>query len=138
MTLAWWSVLVPALLAALVDVRSRRIPNGIVLPSLAVVLAASWSRDAGWSAVAGMAVAATAGVVARLAAGGGFGAGDVKLLAYSGAAAGFAGVGSLLLGTAIGGGALGLAYLVRAGRGATVPYGVAITLGLAVALATVP
>jgi len=114
----------------------RRIPNAIVIPSIVAVLLLSWLQGGGWTAVAGMFVAAAAGVVARVAASGGFGAGDVKLLAYGGAVVGLAGVGSLLLGTAISGGALGIAYLMRAGRGATVPYGVAITLGLGLALAT--
>ncbi len=136
--LPWWLVLVPAVLAALIDVRSRRIPNAIVIPSLAVVLVLSWLQGAGWAAVVGMVVAATPGVGARVAAGGGFGAGDVKLLAYGGAAVGLAGAGPLLFGTAVGGGALGLAYLVRSGRRTSVPYGVAITLGLALALATAP
>lgn len=131
---AWWLVLIPAVLGALVDIRSRRIPNAIVIPSLILVLDLSWWQGAGWPALAGMAIAAAAGIGVRAAAGGNFGAGDVKLLAYGGAAVGLAGVGALLLGTAIGGGALGLAYLARSGRRATVPYGVAITAGLALAL----
>ncbi len=133
---AWWLLLIPAVLGAFVDLRVRRIPNAIVIPSIVVVLLLSWLQGAGWAAAAGMSVAAVAGIVARVAAGGGFGAGDVKLLASGGAVVGLAGVRSLLLGTAIGGGALGLAYLVRAGRGASVPYGVAITLGMGMALAT--
>lgn len=137
-TLAWWIVLVPALLAAAIDLRSRRIPNVIVGPALLVVLALSLWQGVAVAAVIGMIVAGLVGVALRIAARGGFGAGDVKLLAYSGAAVGIGGVGSLLLGTALGGGALGVAYLVRSGRGAAVPYGVAITLGLALALATSP
>lgn len=133
---SWWLLLVPAVLGALTDVRSRRIPNMIVLPSLAAVLVFSWSLGSGWTTMAGMSVAMVVGIGARIAAGGGFGAGDVKLLAYGGAAVGLAGVGSLLLGTAISGGALGLGYLACSRRRTTVPYGVAITVGLALALAT--
>ena len=87
-------------------------------------------------ALAGMLVAAGAGLAARAGARGAFGAGDVKLLAYGGAAVGFGGTGSLLLGTAAGGGLLGLGYLIARGRRASVPYGVAITFGLAAALVT--
>lgn len=133
---SWWLLLVPAVLGALTDVRSRRIPNMIVLPSLAAVLVFSWSLGSGWTTMAGMSVAMVVGIGARIAAGGGFGAGDVKLLAYGGAAVGLAGVGSLLLGTAISGGALGLGYLACSRRRTTVPYGVAITVGLVLALAT--
>lgn len=132
--LAWWIVLVPALLAAAIDVRSRRIPNVIVGPALLVVLALSLWHGTAVPAVIGMVVAGLIGIAARIAARGGFGAGDVKLLAYGGAVVGIGGVGSLLLGTALGGGALGVAYLARSGRGADVPYGVAITFGLALAL----
>ena len=132
---AEWLVLVPAMTAAVIDVRSRRIPNLVVAPALVVVLAIAWWQGAAWGAFVGMIIAAGAGLSARVAAGGGFGMGDVKLLAYCGAALGLAGVASLLLATAIGGGVLGLVYLTSSGRTGTVPYGVAITLGLAVALA---
>lgn len=136
MTSAWWLLLVPALIAAVVDVRSRRIPNGIVIPALFAVIVFAWYRDVGWTALAGMFVASGAGIAVRVVARGRFGAGDVKLLAYGGAAVGLPAVGPLLFGTAMGGGVLGVLYFVRSGRGATVPYGVAITLGLAFALLT--
>jgi Flp pilus assembly protein protease CpaA len=129
-----WLLLGPAVAAALVDVRSRRIPNRLVVPALgAALLLALWQGGI-VPALAGMVVGAGTGIGARVVARGGFGMGDVKLLAYGGAAVGLGGVWTLLLGTAMGGGALGLAYLARSGRAATVPYGVAIALGLALAL----
>ncbi len=130
----WWLPVVPAIAAAVIDIRSRRLPNAIVMPAILVSFAvAVWHGDA-WVALGGAALAAAIGLTIRYWARGAFGLGDIKLLAYGGSVVGVGGVGVLLLGTAVGGGALGLLYLNRQGRRASVPYGVAITLGLAVAL----
>ncbi len=133
---AWgWIIwLVPPVVAAAVDLRSRRIPNLIVVPGLfALLAAASWRGELG-SATAGLGLATAAGILARVLARGGFGMGDVKLLAYGGAAVGPAGVGVLLAGTAVVGGIAGLVALARSGRGSLLPYGPAITVGIALAL----
>lgn len=135
MTPVAWLLLAPAVAAAAVDLRSRRIPNRVVGPGLCCVLVASWLEGILGPAAGGMAIAGVAGLAARSGARGAFGAGDVKLLAYSGAATGLGGAGSLLLATAAGGGLLGAGYLVARGRAASVPYGVAITFGLVVSLA---
>ena len=130
----WWLPVLPAIAAAVIDIRSRRLPNGIVMPALLASLAvAFWRGDIGL-ALAGAALAAAVGLTIRYLARGGFGLGDVKLLTYGGSVVGIGGVTALLLGTAAAGGALGLLYLSRQGRRASVPYGVAITLGLAMAL----
>jgi Flp pilus assembly protein protease CpaA len=133
---AWWWVLwlVPAVVAALVDLRTRRIPNRVVVPALLVVLAVSLWRGELASAAVGFTIAASVGVLARLLARGGFGMGDVKLLAYGGAAVGPGGIGLLLAGTAVAGGVAGLVALARSGRGSLLPYGPAITVGIALAL----
>lgn len=130
----WWLPVVPAIAAAVVDIRSRRLPNAIVIPALLASLAvAVWHGDL-WLALGGAALAAAIGLTIRYVARGGFGFGDVKLLAYGGSVVGVGGVTALILGTAAAGGALGLLYLSRQGRGASVPYGVAITLGFVLAL----
>ncbi|TAJ17843.1 MAG: hypothetical protein EPO65_10320 [Dehalococcoidia bacterium] len=130
----WWLPIVPAAVAAIVDIRLRRLPNVIVIPALLASL--SFAVYGGHIAVAlaGAVLAAAVGLAIRVAARGGFGLGDVKLLAYGGSIVGITGLTTFLTGTAIGGGVLGALYLGSRGRQASVPYGVAITLGLALAV----
>lgn len=83
---AWWPTLAVVLIATATDLRSRRIPNWLVLPFLLVGFAVSgWLH--GWRGLAasaeGMAVGLVLfGVFFLL---GGMGAGDVKLCAAIGA-----------------------------------------------------
>lgn len=82
----WWPTLAVVLIATVTDLRSRRIPNWLVLPFLIAGFAVSgWLN--GWHGVAhsaeGMALAFLAfGVIFWV---GGMGAGDVKLAAAIGA-----------------------------------------------------
>lgn len=152
--------LVPALtwLAAIsvpltvVDLRARRLPNAIVLPSypaLALLLAlASWLAGDP-AALAGAAIGA-AGLfglylLIALAIPRGMGAGDVKLAGLLGLVLGWIGGEAVLLGAAaafLAGGAFSLALLLsrRAGRGTAIPFGPWMLLGawLAILLLAAP
>lgn len=156
--------IVICLLAAVSDVRSRRIPDALTLPALicGLVMAAAWG---GYSlAGAVTAVALLSGLFAMFAASGGMGWGDVKLMAAVGALLGWPlGAWSVVLYalffTTLIGGALGLVMAARGGRlgatfrgilnplrhrskgigpegsGISIPYGVAICLGTTWAVA---
>lgn len=132
---------IACLAAAVVDMRSRRIPNLITFPAMALLLAV----HAGFSGATGLADAA-------LGMAGGFiifliphlfrvlGAGDVKLMAVVGAGLGSQAIVSAVLFTSIAGGVQFLLWLVwmRLTGGLSLPgtrlcYGPAIALG---ALAT--
>jgi len=125
--------------AAVVDGRSRRIPNplslGLALIGL-VRIAAGLAAGAGFGAAAlDLAAAAAvflAGAVAfrfRL-----LGGGDVKLIAAAALWLGAAALGPFLLATAVAGGALAIGFLLtrnlrREGLAAGLPYGIAIAVG---------
>ena len=124
-----------SLLLALVDLRARRLPNAIVLPSypmLVVLLAvASWAAG-DWGALARAAAggAALLGfyLVIALAVPRGMGAGDVKLAGVIGLLLGWIGWGALLAGAAAAfllGGAVSAVLLLsrRADRRTAIPFG---------------
>jgi prepilin peptidase CpaA len=137
-----------AVLAALLgaacwtDLRTRRIPNALVVSGAAAGLGLQAMLPAGQglfaahaagaigapAALAALALLGLAGLLlwrARL-----FGAGDAKLLAAVGVYVGPAGALPLLLGTLVSGGALALLALMR--RSATrLPYALAIAAGSA-------
>jgi leader peptidase (prepilin peptidase)/N-methyltransferase len=126
-----------AVLAA-IDLRWRLLPNRIVLPALAAVLAYELALDPGAAAegaVAGVG-AATLLLIPGLLSPGAVGMGDVKLAALLGAALGAKVLGALLTGfvlSALAGGCV----LVRhgaAGRHRTLPMGPFLALGAAVVL----
>jgi prepilin peptidase CpaA len=141
--------------AALQDMRERLIANRFSLLLLALGLvhhAMAADSMAQWLALTGVAliVAATLLIAgALLWRLGGLGGGDVKLLVAAAFLVGADGTISLLVGTALAGGALALAYLLvppvlpalnvpvagpapsAAGRRCSVPYGVAIATGAA-------
>ena len=84
--IAWWPTLVVLAVATFTDIRSRRIPNWLVLPFLlAGIVVSSWF--AGWhglgQSLVGMALGAV--IYGFLAWMGGMGMGDVKLCAAIGA-----------------------------------------------------
>jgi len=144
-----------SVVAAAVDVRSRRIPNVLTFPGLVLALAlrVTMGADALASGLAGAAVGLGLGFV--LFAVGALGGGDGKLMMALWALIGFERILPALLAMAIAGGGLAVSEIVRRGgltglvggfarRAAvgpgvaaiesiggrrTVPYGVAIALG---------
>ena len=118
---------------SLIDAESHRLPNRIVLPSAALVLAARLATEPGhWQAWLGASVGAFACfLVLALIVPAGFGMGDVKLMLLLGAALGAAVLPALLLGV-LAGGVAGAVVLVREGRSArrkAIPYGPFLAFG---------
>jgi prepilin peptidase CpaA len=85
-SIAWWPTVIVVTIATFTDVRSRRIPNWLVLPFLAAGITVCSAR-AGWhgllQSLEGIALALL--LMGGLAALGGMGMGDVKLCAAIGA-----------------------------------------------------
>lgn len=133
--LGWGAVL------AVIDVRSHRLPNRMVLPAYPVAIAAlgflaAASGDAGSfvRALVGGVILFGAYALLRSVRGSGLGGGDVKLAGVLGLLLGFAGWGSLLLGAAaafVSGGlyAVALLALRRADRRTAIPFGPWMLLG---------
>ncbi|MET2012881.1 A24 family peptidase [Microbacterium chocolatum] len=133
--LGWGAVL------AVIDVRSHRLPNRIVLPAYPVAIAAlgllaAASGDAGSfiRALVGGVILFGAYALLRSVRGSGLGGGDVKLAGVLGLLLGFAGWGSLLVGAAaafVSGGlyAVALLALRRADRRTAIPFGPWMLLG---------
>ena len=115
------------------DVRRRVIPNIVILPAWALALAIHITLHPGraaewlaWSVGAGLCF-----LLFAVATRGGFGMGDVKLVAFLGAVLGPALLSALAVGTLLGGLAAGL-ILLRHGRAAsrrTVAYGPYLAAG---------
>jgi prepilin peptidase CpaA len=99
-----------AIVGAVYDVRSRKIPNFITLPSLLFGMILHFTVG-GWKQLASATAAAMiCGLVFLIFyLSGGMGAGDVKLIAAVGCVAGLSLVGPLLLWTSIVGGAMAIA-----------------------------
>lgn len=84
--IAWWPTLVVVAVATFTDLRSRRIPNWLVLPFLlAGVVLSTWLHGwhGLWMSLAGMGLGGL--LFGILAVMGGMGMGDVKLVAAIGA-----------------------------------------------------
>jgi prepilin peptidase CpaA len=115
-SLAWWPTLIVLAVATFTDLRSRRIPNWLVLPFLLAGIALSaWLH--GWSGVghslAGMGLGALLfGVLCWM---GGMGMGDVKLCAAIGAWIGPAQLLVALVVTGIAGGLMALCWAAAGG-----------------------
>jgi len=110
-TIAWWPVLTMLATATVVDVRSRRIPNWLVLPFLgagvAVNTACHGARGLGQS-MGGIALAvAVTGILCWLR---GMGMGDLKLCAAVGSWIGPAQLVTALVATGLAGGVLALVW----------------------------
>ena len=98
-----------AALGAVYDVHSRRIPNFITLPAIALGLLLH-AVIGGWRQLA---TAAAGGLICGLIflvfyLAGGMGAGDVKLITATGCIAGLSLIGHLLILTALAGGVMGI------------------------------
>jgi prepilin peptidase CpaA len=102
-----------ASVSAVYDVRSRRIPNFITLPAIAIGLFLH-AAVGGWRQLAAAAAGGLIGGLVFLVfyLAGGMGAGDVKLITAAGCLGGFLGVGKLLLLTALAGGIMALALAI--------------------------
>src|SRR5215469_8171995 len=85
-SIAWWPTVIVLAVATFTDLRSRRIPNWLVLPfMLAGVAVSAWLHGwtGVWQSLSGLALGAVLlGVLCWL---GGMGMGDVKLCAAIGA-----------------------------------------------------
>ena len=118
---------------AVIDIRTRRLPNRIVLPASALVLAAHVAiapdRTLEWTAAALGASAVL--LVAALAYPGGLGMGDVKLAMLLGAALGWGVAAALVIGF-LAAALAGVAMIARNGwsaRKATLPLGPFLAFG---------
>ncbi len=125
----------PFLVAAVVDVKTRRIPNALTVGALALALTAAVLEGWGGDAAVGAIVVLAAGLVLHLLARGAFGMGDVKLMAGAGAVAGLAHAVDFLFTMAFAGGLLALLFvLIHRSRRTTMPYGPAIAAGVVIVL----
>jgi prepilin peptidase CpaA len=139
------------LVAALYDLKSRRIPNGVTVPAMVLGISLH-AIHSGWTGLAlsmgGLVIGG--GVFLLLSLAGSMGAGDVKLMAGVGALLGVGLIISVLILTALGGGIIAISKIVvwhvrrrtapplRSGEEnplhETMPYGVAIAMGTMAAL----
>jgi prepilin peptidase CpaA len=112
-SIAWWPMLTLLGIATVVDIRSRRIPNLLVLPFLAagvIVTSACRGVDGLEQSCGGVTLAvAVTGILCWLR---GMGMGDLKLCAAVGAWIGPAQMGVALVATGLAGGALALIWAV--------------------------
>ncbi len=115
-SVAWWPTLIVLAVATFTDLRSRRIPNWLVLPFLLAGLAVSgWLH--GWHGImqslAGLGVGALFfGILCWM---GGMGMGDVKLCAAIGVWIGPSQMLTALVLTGIAGGVIALCWAVAGG-----------------------
>lgn len=115
-SIAWWPTVVVVVVATITDLRSRRIPNWLVVPFLFVgVVVSAWLR--GWNGVArslsGMALATL--ILGILCWMGGMGMGDVKLCAAIGAWIWPSQLATALVITAMAGGVMALCWAIGGG-----------------------
>lgn len=115
-SIAWWPTLTVLVIATVTDLRSRRIPNWLVLPFMvAGILVSGWVH--GWHGVgqslSGLALgAALFGILYLM---GGMGMGDVKLFAAIGAWIGPMQLLFALLVTSMAGGVMALCWAAAGG-----------------------
>lgn len=133
---AWWPTIVVLAVATFTDLRSRRIPNWLVLPFMVAGLTVpAWlfGWHGFWQSIEGFGLgAAVFGILSLV---GGMGMGDVKLVAAIGAWIGPKQLGLAMLMTAMAGGliALGVAVVGRrqgnVWKSQKIPYAPAIAIG---------
>jgi prepilin peptidase CpaA len=114
--IAWWPVFIAVIIATISDIRSRKIPNWLVVPLLLSGVVVSTAVE-GWH---GLAQSALGILLAAVAVGifywlGGMGMGDVKLCAAIGAWIGPGQLGLALVMTGFAGGIMALAWAVCGG-----------------------
>jgi leader peptidase (prepilin peptidase)/N-methyltransferase len=126
---------------AMIDLDTHRLPDAVVLPSYAVVLAllgGATLASGTWSALArallGGLVSYAVLALIRFGWPGGMGGGDVKLAGLLGLVTGWLGWSALVVGLAaafVVGAAVGSALMVmgRAGRGTAIPFGPFLLVG---------
>ena len=115
-SVAWWPTLVVLAISTVTDIRSRRIPNWLVFPFMAIGIAVSGYLH-GWSGIAqsleGFALGALLfGIPALM---GGMGMGDVKLCAAIGAWIGPSQLVIALVLTAMIGGLMAITWAIAGG-----------------------
>jgi prepilin peptidase CpaA len=115
-SIALWPTAAVVLLAAIIDIRTQRIPNWLVVPFLLAGLVVS-GIDHGWS---GLGQSLLAVLIAAFALGifcylGGMGMGDLKLCAAIGAWVGPSQLVAALLFTGVAGGVIALCWAVAGG-----------------------
>lgn len=117
-SLAWWPTVVVLAVALVTDIRSRRIPNWLVLPFLVVGLAISFAPPS-WHGVTFLQSLEGMGLglllFGILAAMGGMGMGDVKLCAAIGAWVGPQQLFLALVVTGVAGGVMALLWAAWGG-----------------------
>lgn len=115
-SVAWWPTLIAVTIATVCDIRSRRIPNWLVLPYLTAGLAAAivtGGSDGLWRGFMGMSLAGL--LMGTLYWLGGTGMGDVKLCAAIGVWIGPQQLGIALVAMGVIGGAMALLWAARGG-----------------------
>lgn len=116
------------LVAAVEDLRSRRIRNVLTAPALVLALAGAPLLT---TAAFGLLLAPLPLLALSLAQPGAMGMGDVKLAAVAGALVGLPEVIPWWVGTALAGGILAVVAIIRGGRrGGTLAYGPALVISL--------
>ncbi|MGI8959722.1 MAG: A24 family peptidase [Bryobacteraceae bacterium] len=115
-SIAWWPTLIVMVIATIWDIRSRRIPNWLVVPFLVAGVIVSVATH-GWrglgQSLSGIVLAASLlGVLYWL---GGMGMGDVKLCAAIGAWIGPAQLGLALVVMGVAGGVMALIWAICGG-----------------------
>lgn len=141
LALAYGGLAVLSVVLAVIDVRTHRLPNALVLPAYPFLLAALALASVGrgdlvpfLQAVAGGAIAFVFYLLLRLVQPRGMGGGDVKLAGVLGIALGYLGWDALLLGLFAGfllGGlfSVGLLLSRRGTRRTRIPFGPWMLLG---------
>jgi prepilin peptidase CpaA len=112
-----FAVVVCALVAAISDVKIRRIPNILTVSGMLSGLLLHFAVG-GWRGMfsSGASLVVCGGIFLAVYVAGGMGAGDVKLIAAQGALLGLSSIVSLLVLTAIAGGIMALVYAGWHGR----------------------